>query len=277
MNGRRYVLPMSLVLGVLLSHGSAARAADAPEGWTDKAEFSFVGTEGNAKSTSLGFKNTLARSWGDSGVTFRAGGIRVETTTFTRTASGGVVTETETKATTAESYFLNGRYDRKIGGRWFWFAGAGWDRNEPAGIENRYVVEGGVGNVWYDTDDVKFKTSYGLTYTEQEDVSGLDDNFAGARFAWDYSNKFGANTTYTNVLVLDENLDETSDWRADMSNGLAVAMSERLALKAGLQLLYDNQPAVELVPDALAPATPVPFELDELDTILTISLVVDFK
>jgi hypothetical protein len=79
------------------------------------------------------------------------------------------------------------------------------------------------------------------------------------------------------VLVLDDNLDETSDWRADMANGLAVAMSDNLALKVGLQLLYDNEPAIELIPNTPAPPAEVPFELDEMDTILTTSLVVDFK
>jgi len=264
------------VLTLLAGAVPAVRAAEAT-GWTDTAEFSFVGTDGNAKSTSLGFKNTLGRKWDASAVTFRAGGIRVRTATFNRTATGGVVTETETEATTAESYFANGRYDRKITERLFWFGGAGWDRNEPAGIRNRYIAEAGVGHVWRDTDDVKFKTGYGVTFTDEEDTSGFGDNFAGARLSWDYANKFGANTTYTNVFTADLNLDETSDWRADMANGLAVAMSARLALKVGLQLLYDNQPAFVLVPDTLDPLTPVPFELDELDTILTVSLVVDFK
>jgi len=268
------------VAALLVLGGSAALADDENTGWTDTAEFSFVATGGNSESTSLGFKNTLAREWDNSSVTFRAAGIRVETTTFTRTATGGVVTETETTETTAEAYNVNGRYDRKISDRFFWYTGVGWDRNEPAGIENRYIAEGGVGNVWFDTDDVKFKTNYALTYTDQEDVfpvPGLEDTFIGARFAWDYMNKLGENTTYTNVLVLDDNLDETSDWRADMSNGLAVAMSEKLALKVGLKLLYDNEPAIELIPDTLDPLNPVPFPLEELDTILLISLVVDFK
>jgi hypothetical protein len=53
-----------------------------------------------------------------------------------------------------------------------------------------------------------------------------------------------------------------------------------LALKAGLQLLYDNAPALEelklLDLGGVDTGTTVPSELDELDTILTVSLVVDF-
>lgn len=250
--------------------------------WSDTAEFSFVATDGNSESMSLGFKNTAIREWENASLTIGAGGIRVETTTFTRTAVNGVVTEDKDSETTAEAYYFKGRYDRQIHDRLFWYTGAGWDRNEFAGIKNRYIVEGGVGNTWRDTEELKFKTSYGLTFTDQEDVvenPAVDETFIGARFSWDYMNQLGANTTFTNVLVLDENLDETSDWRADMLNGLAVAMNDHLALKVGLRLLYDNEPSLELVPNedgAGAPLAPVEYELDELDTILTISLVVDF-
>jgi putative salt-induced outer membrane protein YdiY len=271
-------ITFALLLGpsLLLAEGEAT-------GWTDTAEFSFVATDGNTESSSFGFKNIAKREWDRFNVEIRAGGIRVESTTFTRQAVDGVVTEDKNSETIAENYFLNGRYNREISERFFWYAGAGWDRNEPAGIKNRYLGEGGVGNVWRDTDEMKFKTTYGLTYTDQEDVVDdptKDDTYLGARFAWDYLNKLSGSAEYTNVLVVDENLDETSDWRADMSNGLAVAMSERLALKVGLRLLYDNEPALDLVPNVDGvgnPLAPVPFELEELDTILTVSLVVDFK
>jgi len=266
------------VIALLLSL-PALGADDQEKGWSDTAEVSFVATDGNSESSSLGFKNTAIREWEKSSLTIRAGGIRVETTTITRTAVDGVVTEDKDTETTAENYYLNGRYDRMIHDRLFWYAGAGWDRNEFAGIENRYVAEGGVGNVWRDTKELKLKTNYGLTYTDQEDVVDdptVDDSFLGARFSWDYLNKLGANTTFTNVLVLDENLDETSDWRADMLNGLAVAMNEHLALKLGLRLMYDNEPAIDLVDNVGTGPAQVPYPLEELDTILTISLVADF-
>ena len=76
---------------------------------------------------------------------------------------------------------------------------------------------------------------------------------------------------------MDGNLDETSDFRADMINALSVAMSGRMSLKVSLRLLFDNEPAIELLDaSAFKPGGVIPVELEELDSIFTVSLVVDF-
>lgn len=274
------------VIGLLLSL-PALGADDQKKNWSDTAELSFVATDGNAESSSLGFKNTAIRTWSKAALTIIASGVRVESQEGDRIAmelpGGGFrVIDPDTEVT-SENYALKSRYRRDVSDRFFWYGGAGWDRNEPAGIKDRYVVEGGVGNTWHDTEEMHFKTSYGATLTKQDDVDedpSVDDTFFGARFAWDYMNKLTQTATYTNLFILDENLEETSDWRAEMQNGLAVAINSHLALKAGLQLLYDNEPALEELNlfdvGGVDTGTTVTTELDELDTILTISLVVDF-
>jgi hypothetical protein len=69
-----------------------------------------------------------------------------------------------------------------------------------------------------------------------------------------------------------------------MVNSVAVTMSDRLALKISLQWLYDNEPSFEAVPlFDMDPSIPgavllgqVPRQLDNLDTIFTTSLVINF-
>lgn len=261
---------------------SSSFADDPPKlGWGDKAELGYVFVDGNAQSSSLGFKNELTYRWEKALFTFRVGAVRAKTTDITREAVGTpddftVITH-ETDRVAAENYFANVQYDRTITERFYWFVGAGWDRNKPSGIENRYTGVAGVGNIWVDTEKIKFKTNYGLSYTSQEDSLGDTDSFAGARFSWDYLHKFGANTTYQNLFIFDLNVEETSDWRGDMINSLAVAMSKSLALKLSLQWLYDNEPALIAVDLAGSdPPTKVSIEADELDTIFTASLVMTF-
>lgn len=285
----------ALLVGVA---GTSLRAAEEPPkklGWADTAEFSYVATAGNTETQTLGFKDTLTRTWEEALFTLKAGGIRVNTTTFSRHAeSVGIpspasnfdVIEKSDSGLTAENYFLNGRYDHNITKHFFWFGLGGWDRNKFAGIENRYTAAAGVGNIWADSDRRKFRTDYSITYTKQDDVvpdEHSNKSFAGARISWSYLQKFGASTTFTHDTILDENLSTTADWRGNMTNSVSVAMNKRLALKVSLQWLYDHRPSLEKIDllDVTDPANPVNIgtvrvELDELDTIFTSSLVVNF-
>ncbi len=277
---------------ILMLGGAAPAAAEEEKklGWSDVADFSLVATSGNSETETLGFKNKLLRRWQNAAFELNAGGIRAESTTrdsFVVRDSGDTSSgPLEKTQKTAENYYLNGKYGRTLTERLFWFVGAGWDRNEFAGIKNRYSGSGGVGNIWVDKEKVRWRTDYSLTYTDQEDVvtnPNVDETFAGLRVSSTYKNQFGKTTTYGNDTILDENLDETEDFRADMINWVTVTMSERLALKVSLQWLYDNMPSFEefdvfIIPNE-PPGSPdgtATRELDELDTIFTTSLVVNF-
>jgi hypothetical protein len=278
---------------VVLALAAAPTFAEDPPklGWSDTAELSYVQTAGNSETSTFGFRDTLLHRWDKALFTFKVGGIRSDSTTSERNAYGtqgdyGVV-ETSTSALTAENYFVTAQYDRKISEHFAWNAGGGWDRNTFAGIQNRYIVFAGVGNVWVDKETVKFKTDYSATYTKRDDVvvdpndTSRKDKFAGLRFAWDYMHKFGAATTFTNTLALDDNLQETSDWRGDTVFSLGVAMSKNLALKVSLRFLYANQPAKEEIPlypdeNTTQSSGTVYVPLEKLDTVFTTSLVVNW-
>lgn len=287
MNGRGRRLPLLLALVGLLAAWNPARAQEAGEkklGWASTAELSLLFTSGNAEAESFGFRGTLTRTWLDALLKIEAAALRAEQTTITRGAVGppgeAVISETEETELTAENYLLRGQYDHEISERIFAFGGASWEQNELAGLDSRFLVAAGAGYIWADTEALKSRANLGLTYTLEEDVSGLDAEFLGLRATWDFLRKLTPNTTFTNLLILDENLDETSDYRADNTTALAVAMSERLALKISLQLLYDNEPSFVGVPREFPAGVPtgdvVRVQLDELDTFLSAALVVKF-
>ena len=263
---------------------AAAPPATPDDSWKDTAEFAFVATSGNSESSTLGFSNKLWREWGLSRFETNAKAVRAESRTEPRFAVGTPtdfdVEEPDTELS-AENYFFDARYDRKITDRTFWFGIGGWMRDEFAGIQNRYTAGAGLGNIWIDTDRQKWRTDYAATYTDEEataEDSPSNDSFMGLRLSSAYMHKFGAGGVYDNITVVDENLKETSDLRVDMTNAVAVAMTNRLALKVSLQFLYDADPAFEEI--ALFDTTgteigTVLSELDELDTILKTSLVVN--
>lgn len=276
------------VNGLILLSGSllvlwgprAAGAQESETGWRDVAELTFVLTSGNATSSTFGFKNTADYLWPSAAFQLSAGGVRTRSGTVTRTATGTPenfsVSETTDTRTTAENYFLRSRLDRNFSETLFVFGGLGWDRNTFAGVDNRYGFVTGAGRTWFTEDTRRLKTDLGLTYTIQDDVvenPDVDDSFMGLRGSYDYFRKLTDNTDFTSVLVADQNLSETSDLRADWTNAVAVAMSDRLALKTGFQLLYDKTPALVAVPlgdgEVLTP-------LGKVDGIFTVAIVANF-
>jgi putative salt-induced outer membrane protein YdiY len=275
---------LALLLGALAPVASLRAQEQREPGWYDTAELTLVQTAGNTEASTFGLRNVLERLWERSRFSFTARALRAEQTTFSRfaraTGTGFDLVEIGDSALTAENYLARLRYHHDVHDGLFWFTGASWERNQFAGFDSRTSAVGGVGHVWWEAEDSHFRTNYGVSWTRQEDVVGGSESFAGLELGWDYRRDFGASSSYTSLLQLDENLDDTDDLRVDFSNAVSVRMNARLALKVGLQLLYDNQPAFAAVPvlgpDDRPTGEVVPFELDELDSVLNVALVIDF-
>lgn len=274
----RIVRVGALVAGLMLASSPSLFAQDRVLGWADQAEFTFVMSGGNASASTFGLKNVLTRTWENALFNLSAGGIRTSSTLKTGEASGSQNSFTPVKNTdtTAESYYVRGRYDRSISDAAFVFGGGGWDRNTFAGIDSRFSFVSGAGRTWFEEETRHFKTDIGLTYTLQENVVGGSDNFVGLRGTWDYYNTLTETTDFGSALIIDENLNTTDDLRADFTNWISVAMSDQMALKASLQLLFDNLPSLEEFTLLSDPNTVVTQSLEKLDSVFTVALVVNF-
>jgi putative salt-induced outer membrane protein YdiY len=272
---------VALLIAVLAAHPVAAQGFT----WENATELSFVSTGGNASSTTLGVKASLTGTGAPNTVKLEVGGIRASSDVTTRRATGTAgsftITETTASTTTAESYFARSRYDRAFAGA-FAFGGAGWERNTFAGLQNRVSFVTGVGRTWIEGESGRFKTDVGGTYTIQRDVSptaGADEEFFGSRATVEATRSLTETADYSSMLIADQNLEQTEDFRADWINSIAVTISEGLALKTSLQLIYDAQPANISVPlfDAGGTQTgTVNTEGDGLDRVVTLTLVIRF-
>ena len=71
---------------------------------------------------------------------------------------------------------------------------------------------------------------------------------------------------------------KTDDFRADWVNSLSVAMSDRLALKTSLQLLFDNKPSLLSLPLVDGGGSPTGTTVftpsDQVDSVVTLTLVI---
>jgi hypothetical protein len=270
-----------LAIGLIVAPQMMA-AQDVAWVWNDRAELSVVWTGGNASSNTLGIKNTLTGERGAAKVNLEAGGIRTESSITTRVANGtptlNSVSEIVLTQLTAESYFARGQFNYGVTERTYWFGGGGWDRNTFSGIDNRFAFVSGGGAQFSDTDDLKFRSDLGVTYTIQDNLSaGPLDRFAGLRLTWDLTRKATETTTFDSKLVLDENLQDTEDFRADLTNSISVAMNDRMALKTSLQVLFDNQPSFLDGPffPGGNPAGTVAAQLKKMDSVFTVALVIN--
>ena len=258
---------VALLLVSLHGLGAAppARAQNEGEtaaGWTNETELSLALTGGNSSARTLGVGNTVRRIGESSRLQVRFNGIRSGTagdrfllvTPGVRFPITALPRNPETRLVRppadaeVENYLLSGRYEMEFSERFFWNAGGSWDRNSDAGILNRYTAFAGVGNVWRDSENLRFATSYAASYTnriEETAEPGKDPRFAGARLGWDYRHRLGATAVYENELTANVNLTAASDYSFNMVHALSVALSNHLALRVGLQWLYEHEPAGE--------------------------------
>lgn len=277
------LLASGLLVGALTP--STVQGQDEKElGWFYTAELTGVWTGGNASSRALGFGAEARGVYELSEFGFRATGLTAHTGTITRVAVGTPddfeVTKNTSSEKTAENYSLRARYDRQLTQRFFWFAGLGWERNTFAGYNGRVSAVGGAGNTWADDDQTRFKTTYGLTYSLQDDViddPSTPDSFAGFRIGADYRQQLTASTAFESLLAMDENFADFEDFRTNWTNSVIIDISDVLAFKAGLQLLFDNLPSLTTVPLAGSTTGEVVLApLSKLDTQFTIALVASF-
>jgi len=259
--------------------------ADAP-GLKVSADLSWVMTTGNSRTATVGFGSELTRRWKSHGLLLSAGGTRASSSGGLSFAVGDVsdfeVVRPEPEPT-VEYYKLRGRYDYRVSERFFVLAGSSWERNRFSGLRSRLVAEGGLGFVVAASEATDFRATAGLTYTNNKEVvpnPDLENNFAGARLSWTLKQRLSDTASLVHDLVLDENLKQTEDLRADLGLGLSVSISSRLALKASHRLLFRNLLALGQLPlrDASGTETgSVAVPLRKVDQGSSVSLVFSFE
>lgn len=281
------LLALAVAGGMLVPAAAAAQEDERELGWFYTAELSTVWTGGNASARTLGFGAAVRGVWERSELNIRGAGLTAHTGTVTRVAVGtvddfDVDKDTDTEKT-AENWSLRGRYEQDISDYFFWFAGAGWERNTFAGFSSRVSAVGGAGNTWLEDQYTLFKTTYGVTYTVQDDViddPSTPDSFLGFRLGAQLTQQITETTNFESLAVLDDNFSELEDLRLDWTNSLIIDISDALAFKTSLQLLFDNLPSLTQVPLEQPLGTPtgefVLAPLSKLDTQFTIALVANF-
>ena len=263
------LLTAAAVMGV-----TDASAQDKPKeppklGWSNDTDLSVVLTAGNSTSQTWGFTDKLRHVWNDARFEFEVNIVRSNTSDdrFFMVAPGlefPIGGAPANPATTlikpdptldVANSLVRGSYERDITPRFFWNTGGSWDRNDDAGIVNRYIAYAGVGHRWVDSERRRFATSYGISYTDREEEEPdpeKDRRFGGARLGWDYVERFNAATSFDNRFEANVNLSDSSDYSISTTSALSVSVVSHILLRVSLQWLYENEPALESDLDVIA-------------------------
>lgn len=249
--------------------------------WSNGAELSYVVSSGNADTSSLGLRNVYEYKWATASLLFESGWVRA--------ASGddrfAVGTADDFEIITPPMELDNNRlysklrYQRDFNPRLYWYGS--WDtmRDEPANINRQFVLSGGVGKNWIERDELTFRTNWGFNYTlEDLDLEGEND-FVGYRLYYSVSAQVVESTRVDSELTFDGSLETGNDIRTDWYNSVTVSITDTVALKAGLRLLYRNLPALEdidLENDVGLVIGEIILPKEKLDTTFSTSLVINF-
>jgi putative salt-induced outer membrane protein YdiY len=213
---------------ILLSVGRAYAQAPAepPPLWDWQVGASFVGTNGNTDTGTVGTDFAYHGRWPVWKIESTATAIR----------------STDTGRTTAERYLAALRGARKLTSLLSFTGGEKIERDQFSGIDVRNVLDGGLGWALVRTPRWMLDGVTSIAWLHESQVSGLDiDHPTGVLQALSRI-PFGAGGDTTQRFTYYPDFSESSNYRSEAEITAQAAMNARLALKFGYLWRFANAP-----------------------------------
>jgi putative salt-induced outer membrane protein len=241
---RKYMI--YFVLAVWVGAASIVLAED--KKWQDEAELSYVQTGGNTDVISLAAKNMLGYQFTD-----RLAG------NWDLSALYG---ETDGDKT-AERYATELRLDYGFTERVYVAGRGGWLQDEFAGIEQRLYLGPALGYKFILGPKHFLSAETGLDYVTEEYTNGDDAEFMRGRAFGLYEYLLTEKSKFSQSLEYLHDFDDADNYNVNSVTALITSLSDTFSIKTSYEVHYDNEP--------------VPDDLEETDTILSVALVVNLK
>lgn len=256
---RATVLSLATAFAVPVAWAQAPDDA-APEGWTGTGELGFALSRGNARSESLNAKLAFGKETEQWRHQWHAAALR---------AKGEVTGDFDGDGVAEERYELNAnRYELgassayKFDARSFVVASSRYENDDFSPYAYQATLAIGYGRTLVDSERTQLSAEIGPGFRRAREAdTGETENGAIVRAKAVFSHQLTANTQLFDTLLVESGSDNTF---AQNDLGIAVAMNEAFALKAGLQVRYNS--------DADGTAG-----IKKTDTLTTINLVYSFR
>ena len=215
--------------------------------WVDEAELSFVNTDGNTDLMNLSARNLLKYKFNEKMIgSWRLGALYGK--------NDGVKN--------AESYSTDLRVDYLLTETLYVAGIAGWLKDNFAGIEARYYIGVTLGYKFLSGPKQFLEGEAGLNYVMEEYTDNTEEKYPQGRVFGKYEYVFTDKNKCFQSLEFLYDFEESDNYNINSETALITALSDYLSLKTSYQIRYDNHP--------------VPSTLRETDTVLSITLVVNF-
>lgn len=135
-------------------------------------------------------------------------------------------------------------------------------QDEFAGIDSRYYLGPGVGYKFLSGPKHFLAGEAGLNYAKEEYTDDTDKDYLEGRAFAKYEYAFTEKNRFSQSAEFLYDFEDSENYNVNSETAVISALSDYLSLKASYVIKYDNQP--------------VPETLEETDTILAVTLVVNF-
>ncbi|KAF1691999.1 DUF481 domain-containing protein [Pseudoxanthomonas koreensis] len=249
-----------LSLAALAPLSALAQDAPAPAGWTGSGELGLALARGNSRSENLNAKLAFGYEDDDWTHALSASGLRAKGET-TGDFDGDGVEETR-YSTSANRYDLGASSAWRIDPRRHLSATLRYENDDFSAFEYQATAAIGYGYRFVDNERTRLLGEIGPGYRRARDAAtGATESNAIIRGQLDLRHRLTANTELVDTLLVESGKDNTF-LQNDL--GVAVAMNERFALKAGLQTRHNTD-----VDETAG--------VKKTDTLTTVNLVYNFR
>ncbi len=215
---------IAVALAVAALAAAAARAEDKP----DKLSLglSYLAVSGNSSSQTAGLDLLFKHNFDPWGIEAAANYLRAE--------QNGVET--------AKKLFLGVRGKRTLNEDFDAFLGVSYLQDRFAGLDPRFLVDGGVTYKFLKGPEHELAFDVGLTWTRDDLVGDGSKSYMGAVAAARYAWNITKTAKFTENLAFYPSFEDTSDWRIESTTGLQASITAATALKVTYGFRYANLP-----------------------------------
>ncbi len=247
----------SLLAGALLALLPLSSFAQDSQ-WSGTGEFGIALARGNARSDNLNGKLAFTNEDAQWKHDFYLSALRNKAEVSVDTNGDGVAEKL--MQTSANRYELGMSSALKVNEVSSWIAALRYENDDFAPYEHQSTLSIGYGHAFINNERTTLRTEIGPGYRRAKDaVTGITEGDFIARGRLEFKHQITASTALFDTLLVEAGSDNTF---ASNEFGVAVAMSDKLALKAGFDVRHNTE--------VVAP-------LKNTDTLTKLNLVYSFK